>query len=176
MNHIAVDLETLALHRRAPIISIGACEFDDKNILRKFYVNVSLESNMAVGRTPSASTIEWWLQQSDAARFALLNCDKVELKQALEQFNEFVAQAGPDVRLWANGSLQDTLWLETAFDDVGIKPNWGYRIPACFRTMRDSFPPLEVDSPGEVHNALDDALWEALYLQELNREYKLDIL
>ncbi len=68
-NNIMLDLETMGNTPTSAIIAIGAVRFD-KKIKGKFYGVIDLESCLEDGLTVDASTIMWWMQQSDAARKA----------------------------------------------------------------------------------------------------------
>ncbi|WP_250663324.1 3'-5' exonuclease, partial [Escherichia coli] len=73
MNHLMVDLETMGNGPYAPVISIGAVFFDPNTgeTGEEFSVNISLESSMRYRARPDASTILWWLEQSEEARKSL---------------------------------------------------------------------------------------------------------
>ena len=70
MNEIMLDLETMGNRPDAAIIAIGAVELNRETgqLGREFYEVVDLASAMAAGGTVDASTILWWMQQSDEAR------------------------------------------------------------------------------------------------------------
>lgn len=175
-KHVMIDLETMGLHNRAPILSIGAVVFDAAAMHERFYMAVDLQSNIDVGRTPDAGTIMFWMNQPQEVRATLFD-GAVPLVEAIDAFERYLKDfAGEDYRIWANGSMQDTLWLQTAFQDVGLPVPWGFRQPACYRTIRDSYPPVQIENIGMAHNALDDAMFQTKYLQTLNDHYKLDIL
>ena len=64
-----IDLETLGTDPTAPIVAIGAVFFDPKTgeLGVEFSATIDFES-ACERRTPDASTIKWWLKQSDDAR------------------------------------------------------------------------------------------------------------
>mgnify|MGYP006408929027 CR=1 FL=1 len=78
--HIMIDLETMGTRPDAPIISIGAVAFDANGPLDSFYAGVNLGSSVNSGAKIDASTVLWWMQQSDEARAALVPKDD-ELRQ-----------------------------------------------------------------------------------------------
>ncbi len=84
MNHLMVDLETMGNGPYAPVISIGAVFFDPNTgeTGEEFSVNISLESSMRYRARPDASTILWWLEQSEEARKSLTS-NTQELSTAL---------------------------------------------------------------------------------------------
>ena len=71
MNHIMVDIETLDTVQSAVVLSIGAVAFDPhtKELGEKFYVEFTtdLQAQQRLGRTISADTVTWWMQQGAAA-------------------------------------------------------------------------------------------------------------
>ncbi|MEX3025465.1 3'-5' exoribonuclease [Proteus sp. STS61-E] len=54
----------------SPVISIGAVFFDHKtgDLGASTEINISLESSMLYGEEPDASTIMWWMKQSNDAQ------------------------------------------------------------------------------------------------------------
>lgn len=91
MNHLMVDLETMGNGPYAPVISIGAVFFDPNTgeTGEEFSVNISLESSMRYRARPDASTILWWLEQSEEARKSLTS-NTQELSTALSWLSEFI--------------------------------------------------------------------------------------
>lgn len=91
MNHLMVDLETMGNGPYAPVISIGAVFFDPNTgeTGEEFSVNISLESSMRYLARPDASTILWWLEQSEEARKSLTS-NTQELSTALSWLSEFI--------------------------------------------------------------------------------------
>ena len=75
MTHAMIDLETMGKSALAPIASIGAVLFDPHGdwIGDSFHIHVDL--NSCVGRwgmQMDPETVLWWLEQSEAARQALI--------------------------------------------------------------------------------------------------------
>ena len=72
MEHIMIDLETLDTSPSAAIISlIGAVKFRSATqtpLGDKFYLPVSIQSNLDEGRTISGDTLRWWMNQDDGAQ------------------------------------------------------------------------------------------------------------
>jgi len=182
MKNIMLDLETMGTESNAAIVAIGACEFDPHGTGlfagygTQFYVRVSLESSMAAGLTVSAGTILWWLQQSEAARKETFEGSVEGLKYAIERFEQFVGNISRyqprDVAVWGNGATFDNVIIRSAFKAVGLPVPWSFRNDKCYRTIKnlvpaDKLPPWE--RTGTAHNALSDAITQALYLQKCYR-------
>jgi DNA polymerase III epsilon subunit-like protein len=166
LNHVMVDLETLDTEPSASIISIGAVRFDEDNIADKvFYRVVSISSNLAIGRTISDSTMDWWEEQSAQAREVLEGKNSIHLVTALNELNEFI---GHDSIVWGNGAMFDNAILRNACKMTGVKPSWKYHQDACYRTLKQCFPNIKKLSEPEVpHHALYDAMAQALHCQRL---------
>ncbi len=69
MQNVMIDLETLGTRPGSVILSIGAVEFDrDLGLGREFYVELNQASSITAGLTTDDATVDWWLDQEDAAR------------------------------------------------------------------------------------------------------------
>jgi hypothetical protein len=181
-NAVMVDLETMSTRPNAAILTIGAVQFDpfgndtEENIKadrrRHFYETISFESNEAEGRHFSAGTIKWWLGQSHAAQKALLN-PTTHLRGALTGFRMWVNGCTPKVdRVWAKSPEFDCIILKDAFDAVGEMWPFSYWNSRDVRTVVELAYP-EGNEPeigvGTAHNALDDAIRQALAVQNAYR-------
>lgn len=174
-THVMLDLETMGQGPTAAIVSIGAVQFGlTENgaewLGPSFYRAVKLASAMASGGTVDASTVLWWLRQSDAARDALQDPAAVTLDEALSEFRYWCnglssSAAPPRVCMWGNGAAFDNVILRGAFERHGIVPPWSHWDDRCFRTMKREHahigPPQR---QGVHHNALDDAMHQARHL------------
>lgn len=182
MKHIMLDLETMGNGNNAAVVAIGACEFDphgeEVSILAsaRFYQQTSLESAVAAGMEMDPSTVLWWLKQSDAARKSTFEGENIiPLGDACHQFTKWVCAVSldpKDVCVWGNGATFDNIIIRSAFKAVRLPLPWGFRGDRCYRTVADLLPearrPPFVRS-GTSHNALDDAVTQALYLQQCYR-------
>lgn len=168
MKNIMLDLETMGTGPDAAIIAIGAVEFDLKTMTlgREFYQVIDLASSMAAGGTVTASTIMWWMQQSDEARGEFKK-DGIEIRDALLWFKAWL-QSYPFDGLWGNGVDFDNVILRTAYERSSFIPPWSRKNNRCFRTVRALSPPVDTSTWESVkHNALSDAKWQARYLMEV---------
>ena len=166
--HIMIDLETMGTRTSSAIIAIGACVFDINGIHADFYTTVSLADNLRVGRTVDASTILWWLKQSDAARAEFSGDCDVSLYQALRQLRELCNQLYID-GVWGNGSDFDCAMLADAYQQVCGEPTpWHFATTRDLRTLRALAPDVpRIPFDGEKHNALADARNQALHAIEI---------
>jgi DNA polymerase III epsilon subunit-like protein len=151
-----VDIETLGLEPGAAIISIGAIRFDQDVIHETFERSISLESCQETGLTIDANTLEWWLEQDDAAQHVLTGGDP--LPGVLSDFSAFYGDAD---EIWANSPSFDCEMLERAYAAVNQDEPWDFRDERCFRTLASLPVDVTVDHDGVEHDALDDAQHQA---------------
>lgn len=180
-QHVMFDFETLGIDNDAAVVALGAVKFNPMGaITDEFYARIDLQSSVNAGLTLSASTILWWLGQSDAARAELTdkNLERYPLQQALVAFSEWLIQDLDDenefppprgaFELWSNGA-KDMAWIESAYKAAGLVLPFHYGDWRDFRTERDRWPQVAYTYGGTAHNALDDARNQALYLASINR-------
>ena len=171
LGHVMLDLETMGKRAGCAIVSIGAVEFDINNggIGRTFYKVVNLQSCLNVGLFIDASTLYWWLQQSDAARQAI--CKPADsIQTVLEELRSFLACLG-DFQIWGDGARFDIGILEAAYFAIGR----GETLPWYFRNERDvrtlvSFDPavkFEIPFTGTIHNPIDDCVYQINYCSKI---------
>lgn len=175
---IMLDIETLGTGPNAAILSIGALAFCASRPLVNYPENLGWTFHMGVdlSATPETlrglitpSTVEWWLQQSDAARQSVINGFpyRSPLGLVLEELNQWI-RSFPNfeaIRLWSYGPTFDETIVRCAFERYGITFPLGYRQSRCCRTLQDTageltgwtLPPRE----GLAHNALDDCKQQA---------------
>lgn len=173
MKHVMFDCESFGLRMSSAITTLGACEFDPHTvgaIGATFHEAIDLKSALGHGLTVDAGTILWWLEQSDAARIALVAKLKAasSLSTVLGAFTNYLRGVGPihEVKLWSCG-WKDFAWLESAYDSIKTPAPWGYRV-GDYRTLRDEFMLPGDEPPATVsHDALADAIWQAKLLQNI---------
>lgn len=176
MNHLMIDLETMGNGPYSPIVSIGAVFFDPSNgnTGSSFCSNISLESSMRYRAKPDASTIIWWMGQSQEARQSLIN-DTVDLPVALLAFSEFVSENANQkfVQVWGNGSSFDCVILRSGYAMAGISPPWQWWNDRDVRTVVEMGkiagidPKKDTPFDGVRHNSLSDAIHQAKYVSAI---------
>lgn len=182
LRHCAgmVDIETLSTQPDATILSIGAVLFDPFQVNMPdelangytFYVNV--DRNSQPRSRSSEDTVAWWAQQSPEAQAALL-VNPLPIEVALVELHNFLcfrqgASHPPAHELWANGPNFDCVVLEHAYRQYSrFKLPIDFRRQYCVRSLKEMAwrhgtgrPRIEV---GIKHNALDDCIQQALYVQ-----------
>lgn len=165
MEDVMLDLETMGNGPLAAIVAIGAVEFDaaEGTVGRKFYEVVSLESSVRAGGVMDASTVLWWLQQSESARSAFAR-DGINLPLALQRFSAWL---DPDARVWGNGAAFDNVILASAYRNLSLPVPWKFWNDRCYRTVRMMHPEVEMTRRGVHHNAVDDAESQAVHLMQI---------
>ncbi|MEA3828050.1 3'-5' exonuclease [Enterobacter kobei] len=178
-THLMVDIEAFGKKADSPVVSIGAVFFDPStgNTGSEFYKVISLESAMASGGVPDASTIIFWLKASPEARSVLVMDDAIPLDDALLQLNEFIAENaanGPEyVQVWGNGATYDNVLLEASYDRTGIRCPWKFWNNRDVRTIVElgkavgCKPRYEIPFEGEPHKAISDALHQVKYVSAI---------
>ena len=171
--HAMIDFETLGYRPTSALLSLGAVAFTADGIVGdQFYVNIDGDSCISLGLTTDQSTLDWWEKQSAAAKEAL-NADQKTLLEAMTLFCEWVRR-NKCVTLWGNGADFDNPLLSNALGalnaDSPFKP-WAGR---CYRTIKNipTMPKMQ-KRIGTHHNALDDAMSQAMHLIEMNRHMRV---
>lgn len=179
MNHIMLDLETLDTGSDAVVIGIGAVVFDPESqqLGDTFYVEMSddIDSQQRLGRTISGDTLTWWMGQSAAAK-AIFSQDgvspdvRITTYDALQKFQAFVdANGAGTAEVWGNGANFDNVILRNLYASFGMVAPWKFYNDRCHRTVKDLA--VKLHNPefqarvGTHHNALDDAITQAVHLQ-----------
>ncbi|QQU56461.1 3'-5' exonuclease [Serratia liquefaciens] len=180
MNHLMIDLEALGTGVDAPIAAIGAVFFEPSTGCTgaRFYTRVDFISDMEQGAKPDGYTIKWWLKQSSEARAELVADDAPLAWEALTRLHDFIEKnAIPNdlkfLQVWGNGASFDCVLLRAAFGRADLEIPWQWWNDRDVRTVVEMGRALGFDpkrnSPfnGERHNALDDAVHQALYVSEI---------
>jgi len=162
--NLMIDIETLGIDPKAPVLSIGAVYFDKDGTYSEFYINLDVHHQIDSGlRKFDASTIKWWMGQEDAAK-KVFKETAIPVEQALRQFVNFIETevGSKDTKPWGNGSNFDITILESLFKDYGIKTPWNFRNIRDYRTFKDFiYDGSDTVREGTYHNALDDAKYQA---------------
>lgn len=173
MADFMVDLETMGKESNAAIIAIGAVKFDPKarQITDRFYSRVDLQSCIDAGLTLSASTIMWWLQQSESARNEFKGVLPT-LTIALKGFTSWMHKMPGEIdknRVWGNGATFDNVILTNAYAAAKMERPWSYKGDRCYRTIKALFPnvPLPQGLGLTGHRADHDAEFQAIHLMNI---------
>jgi hypothetical protein len=157
MDRVMVDIETLSTQPDAAVFSIGAVRFSPGEVSADtFYESIDLESNFAVDRHVEGETLEWWLNQPEAAREEITG--GIVLPQALKKFSAWYGDAD---EVWACPPAFDCVILEGAFDAVYLPAPWEHGDRRDLRTLGKLPQAVESGETGTEHHALDDAVNQA---------------
>lgn len=164
MHNIEIDIETLGTSHNSVILSIGAVEFDGEKLGKEFEVFIDPQSCTDHGLVIDASTVMWWMGQSDEARGELLKRKGVTLDEAMVQLHQAFDWKGKKV--WCNGTDFDFPIIASACKAVDLPEPWQYWSKMDFRTLKNLLPKktygeLKVDATVK-HSALADAKAQAL--------------
>lgn len=166
--HIMLDLETWGTSPGSALRSIGAVVFDitTKTFGATFYRNIDKDSCVINGLTVDPQTVEWWARQSRAAAHAL-ETDQKLLIEVVREFHDWFRSAGGKY-IWCHGAnFDEPLWTAAARAVDQTVP-WKFWDVRCTRTVYAiaDFDPRSVPRNGTFHNALDDAAYQSLCVQQ----------
>ena len=171
-----LDIETMGTSANAAIIAIGAVFFDLEEMGDTFYTKIDLQSCLDLGFDIEASTIEWWVGQSDQAKDVLSPSGRTELQTALDLFAKFLSKASSSAIIWGNGPAFDNAILSNAYRKIGVEKPWSYRDDRCVRTIRaigDLYGVSYQNFSGTQHNALDDAIYQVSIICQVFKSLRL---
>jgi hypothetical protein len=175
---LMLDIEALAKHNDAIILTIGAQLFDpslkgwetdrQRHIhtgdLYDPYMNVrvDVDEQEGLGRRTDSETIEWWMKQTpEAQQDAFSTEGRVSLRDALLELKRL---AEPCKRCWSKGPLFDFAILEHAYEQIGITLPWKFWNVRDARTVYSLTPQLANRTNG--HLAIEDCRNQILMLQD----------
>lgn len=170
MTHVMLDIETLGTGHDAAILSIGAVKFDPAgpapDLGDALYVPVDVVDCVRRGLRMDPQTVIWWMSDAQApARTRMMQEKRIDLSSALDGFAQWFGTESLPV--WGNGATFDNVIMRTAFNAVGLPCPWSFRHDRCYRTLNATSPGLSFEPFGTHHNAVDDAMGQALHLQKI---------
>jgi 3' exoribonuclease, RNase T-like len=162
-THVMIDLETMARATNSVMCSIGAVKFTiEEGIIDKFYCTVDAKDCKKYGLVVEQGTLDWWKGQPKHVLQELLK-NNLLLKDALKKFSLWY---GPkSLPTWGNGVAFDNVILRNAYEAVGMSPPWKHWEDRCYRTMKNIIAVAPPAREGDLHNALDDAIFQAEHLR-----------
>lgn len=167
-----LDLETLAVTPRSTILTLGAVQFDPfgRGILNQLYMRLDLDAQDDLGREVDPDTIDWWGKQDPQIMEEAFNPDnRVSLSEAVARFHKF---AWGCEAFWSHGATFDLVIIEDLYKQLGKGVPWNYWQIRCSRTLFN----IGIDGKmpqGNKHNALDDAIRQAIGVQNIFRELRI---
>lgn len=167
---LVIDLETTGVEAGCPILSIGACSVDQQH---KFYQSVSHADCIKHGLKDNFETIAWWQRQNKEARDEAFS-GITSLIQALGEFHDFFRRIpAKKIFVWGNGADFDLPILKAAYSKCNMSVPWLPYNGRCYRTMKNNYPDVVAPAlSGVKHNALDDAVYQAIHLRMILQHRK----
>lgn len=167
---VVVDLETLDNKATSVVLSIGAVAFTQMNgvaVSKGFHEFLRFEEQFKRGRTASASTLMWWFEQGNAARIRQVTAERLPSQTVLTNFKSWLFDISNGqlnkVRLWGNGAAFDNAILASLYHTFDMDIPWHFWNDRCYRTMK-ALSGTTAAEYGVAHDALDDAIKQALHL------------
>lgn len=171
-KHVMIDTETLGRAPGSVVRSVAAVEFDPQTgeTGRQKVWKIDLTDSIRYGFKVEASTLKWWMMQSDEARREFVEGAETPLEDFLEDFMQFIAATdeGNDFTLWCLQLDFDVAMLRSMYSWYNLNV---YRcdeevLPWNFRKVRDVRPYMDaLDSAGllppkvaDRHTPLADCL------------------
>ncbi|HAX5209098.1 TPA: 3'-5' exoribonuclease [Escherichia coli] len=171
--HVMVDMETAGTGPDAAILSVGLVQFNPATgeQLASRSVKIDLCSAVEHGGVIEPGTMQWWAEQSDAAREVLRPRNACSFPVAMHKIQTWLDDVGP-AYVWSNGAGFNCVVLRRALERAGHKA-WPFWMDCDVCTMvmlgrQLGFDP-KTDMPfeGTVHNALDDAVHQVKYVSAI---------
>lgn len=164
-----LDFETLGNREGKCLCQVGAVYFNNSTgeLGAEFKANIDANSHVQYGAKMDASTVYWWLAQSEQARASILAPPLRNVKEVLNELNEFLR---PAKRIWSHATF-DFVTLNESLKQCGITPSFRYNTGLDLRTL-SYLAGTKVDKvsrEGVHHDALDDCKHQVKYcVQGLN--------
>lgn len=170
MNHLMVDIEGLRLKEPwlTPLLQVAMVVFNEEAEVQVVINNYIDQKTLPAWATPEKDTQKFWedqgtlwidmQEQIEKNGVPWMNClalmDRVWDKWKCES-------------VWFAGPTYDQVALESYYSWAKRSPCWRYNDSRDFRTIRKQFPEImaAVENPGQLHNAVDDALYQVLRLR-----------
>lgn len=165
MKRVMIDIEAWDLRETAIILSIGIVDLPAPGEL-SFYPNLFEQEK--VGRTIGASTAQWWAFQSDDARFSTLH-ESIDRDNCCAVAMELLRTAEEVDEVWCSGPSYDFKIIRSFVETFGDGSKWPFWKERDLRTLKNVLDPDGKLAPTNpcLHNALEDARAQAVYLQKL---------
>lgn len=177
-KHVMIDTETLGRAPGSVVRSVAAVEFDPQTgeTGRQKVWKIDLTDSIRYGFKVEASTLKWWMMQSDEARREFVEGAETPLEDFFEEFMEFLADTyeEKDFTLWCLQLDFDVAMLRSMYSWYNLNV---YRcdeevLPWNFRKVRDVRPYMDaLDSAGllppkvaDRHTPLADCLAQINYV------------
>ncbi len=171
---LMIDLETLAVENDAVILTMGAIKFDpfSDTIGDSLYLRLQVDEQFEMGRVSADSTLEWWGKQSEAVREEALGEgeDRVTVEEFTSSLSKFLFGCG---HIWAQGVMFDIGKLEHLYKQLNKPVPWQFWQVRDSRTLLSTLGDPRDKNATEAHNALADAISQAVAVQDVIKKYQI---
>lgn len=170
MNNLMLDIESAGVKPDAALMAIGAVFFDENGTALgdTFYRAIHLATSVNLGFRIEPAAMLFWLGQPDEARNAVL-FNALPVRDVMEEFSEWIKArcSRNDLLVWGCSPSFDCVKVEAHFKALDIETPWLYFNERCYRTIRERNRVVEQDERHGLHNALEDAKFQARHLQKI---------
>lgn len=176
INHVMIDIETWGNEMDAVICSISAVMFDIETGETGdiFHSDIKAQSCIDAGLSVSASTVLWWMQQSEDARRKMVGGQvrAINLDSALYSLSEWYGTFAMDCKVWGNGAKFDLGIITSAYKAVGMPLPWNHWDEMDVRTMNLLRPKYKKTAKfeGVPHYGVDDCKHQIKYICGIYRD------
>lgn len=180
-NHwqVMLDIETLGTSVDSAVTAIGAVAFNPHTLelcQNTFYQPIAIADAMKYGNV-DGNTLDWWFRQSNeaTAMYRLPPEKYVTTPTALQEFKDWAYQnlcVKDHLTVWGNGAAFDNVIMHALFKKVTGDTAWHFWNDRCYRTIKAMHPTIKASRIGVHHNAMEDALTQAVHLLEILKYYR----
>ena len=181
MKHVMLDIETLGVGDKAPILSVAAVNFNlhtgeyldyfthDATLHKK----ISLEDNIKYGFNIEPDALRWWLK-TDAN---LLN-ETIHKKNHYTKIEDVISKLNKfclNKYVWARSPSFDINHLKRVADACNLNLNINYQKEMDVRTLQTLYPEVSnsIEFEGKAHDALQDCIHQIKIVSEIyNKKIK----
>jgi hypothetical protein len=166
---IMLDLETLGFRPECVILTFGAIKFDPYNPGLEpgpgIYHRISVDDQVALGRTIDQSTVDWWGTQDPAVMEEALGEEgRISVHEFAASLNKFLVGANC---IWAQGPAFDIVIIENLFLQLGLPVPWQFWQIRDSRTLFGVHGDPREKGREAAHNALADCYYQAVGVQQI---------
>lgn len=132
--HINFDTETLGLYENAVVTTLACCAFTfedavsyDELVASGFFAKFKVDEQIKVyHRETTASTIQFWKEQSQEARerSILPSANDITLVEGLTSLTEYIKDSGYNWKksyVWSRGNAFDLPKIESLYRQAGLQ-------------------------------------------------------
>jgi hypothetical protein len=160
-GHVMLDIETLGIDEKAPVLSVACVAFTLENgiskTIKNFHRKVDIEfyDSHKDKFEISYSTLKFWLKNPLAMLKAFSGTERLD--DVLKEMSKWVSELGnPDVKVWCQSPDFDCVILKNAYKSMNLPVPWKFWNQRCTRTYYDLMPGYK---PGKAdHDALADCI------------------